>query len=139
MKQVFSAGGIVTKKENGKLLLCLIKHEDGFLVFSKGHMDAGETKEKAALREVEEETGLTNLTITKRLGNVIRPSTENSGEKVKKTISLFLMQPSTYEHKGADEEYGWFTYQQAIDGLGFEQEKSFLVKRWQQIIQSHDR
>lgn len=52
-----SAGGVLL--ENGQVLLILMKNLKGERVwtFPKGHLDAGETPEQAALREVAEETG----------------------------------------------------------------------------------
>jgi 8-oxo-dGTP pyrophosphatase MutT (NUDIX family) len=129
----YSAGGIVLKKENDKTLILLIKHEDGFLVFPKGHINYGETEEEAALREVKEEAGLINLKIVRKLGIVVRPAKENSGEVVQKRITLFLMQCNNYQHHKAEEDYGWFTHDQAINNLGFKQEKQFLKSVWNHI------
>ena len=130
MKEAFSSGGLVTKKENGNRLVLLIKHEDGFLVFPKGHIEHGETEQEAALREVKEETGLDTINVIRKLGIVVRPSIEHSGETVLKTIHIYHFDTSNYEHGDADEEYGWFTLDEAIQGLGFEQEKDFLRKHW---------
>jgi len=52
-----SAGGIIF--EDGRVLLVQMRNLEGKEVwtFPKGHLEAGETAEAAALREVEEETG----------------------------------------------------------------------------------
>ena len=52
--QEWSAGGIIFYGEN---VLVLSNHR-GDAVFPKGHLEAGETPEQAALREVEEEAGI---------------------------------------------------------------------------------
>lgn len=49
-----SAGGVLF--EDGKLLV--LRKPNGEWVMPKGHVEADETPEQAALREVEEETGL---------------------------------------------------------------------------------
>ena len=56
-----AAGGVVynTKKE------ILLIHRRGFWDLPKGKMEEGETIKKTAIREVEEETGLTNVRIIK--------------------------------------------------------------------------
>lgn len=56
-KKEFSAGGVII--EDGKTLLIRMRNLKGELVwtFPKGHVEAGETPEAAALREVAEETG----------------------------------------------------------------------------------
>lgn len=57
-----SAGGIVVDRDGPRLAAALIGRLDrrGRLLWSlpKGHLEAGETAEDAAVREVEEETGI---------------------------------------------------------------------------------
>ncbi len=57
-----AAGGIVMK--DGKFVSIVRK---GIPDLPKGHVEQGETPEEAALREVEEETGISNLKIVKAL------------------------------------------------------------------------
>ena len=57
-----AAGGIVMK--DGKFVSIMRK---GIPDLPKGHVEQGETPEEAALREVEEETGIGNLKIVKAL------------------------------------------------------------------------
>jgi 8-oxo-dGTP pyrophosphatase MutT (NUDIX family) len=57
--QVEAAGGIVWRVVDGVVEVCLVhrpKYDDW--TFPKGKLDAGETHEQAAVREVEEETGM---------------------------------------------------------------------------------
>jgi len=58
-----SAGGVVFK--DGQVVL--LRRHSGEWVMPKGHLEPGETDEEAALREVEEETGL-RARIVARLG-----------------------------------------------------------------------
>lgn len=52
-----SCGAVVFTEENGLRRVVLIREKSGFWGFPKGHMEAGETEEQTALREVLEETG----------------------------------------------------------------------------------
>jgi diadenosine hexaphosphate hydrolase (ATP-forming) len=52
---VSGAGGVVFSRD-GKVLV--LGHVDGAWVFPKGHIEAGETSQVAALREVAEEAGV---------------------------------------------------------------------------------
>src|SRR3954469_1122806 len=63
-KTILAAGGLVSN-ENGDLLLI---YRRGFWDLPKGKLDEGETIEACAVREVEEETGLTNVQPGKLVG-----------------------------------------------------------------------
>jgi bis(5'-nucleosidyl)-tetraphosphatase len=60
--------GIVPLYKNGETWEVLLIHQisyrgDDFWIFPKGHAEAGESAEVAALRELEEETGITGVTL----------------------------------------------------------------------------
>lgn len=52
-----SAGGVVVRRGEGGWEVCLIRVRDAWSL-PKGNVDAGETAEQTALREIAEETGL---------------------------------------------------------------------------------
>lgn len=84
----FSAGGIVFKKENEKLEILLIRVKNRWS-FPKGNIEKGEPKDKAALREVKEETGV-DAEIIKYLGEV--DYWYNTGlTKIHKFVYYYLM------------------------------------------------
>jgi 8-oxo-dGTP pyrophosphatase MutT (NUDIX family) len=56
-----SAGGVVFRIHEGRALFLLIRDSYKNWGFPKGHLEAGEAAEAAALREVREETGLDGL------------------------------------------------------------------------------
>ena len=56
-----SAGGVVFRREGGVARYLLIRDSYKNWGFPKGHLKTGEPPADAARREVEEETGLTNL------------------------------------------------------------------------------
>lgn len=58
-KEVEAAGGLVINKRSDFLLI----KRNGLWDLPKGHREKGESMETTALREVEEETGVTNLTL----------------------------------------------------------------------------
>jgi ADP-ribose pyrophosphatase YjhB (NUDIX family) len=64
-----SAGGVVARAENGRIHIALVG-EKGLsqYVLPKGHVEAGESLEQAAVREIEEEAGFTQLTLLGPLG-----------------------------------------------------------------------
>lgn len=58
MKKEKSCGALVVRRGERENELLLIKHNGGHWAFPKGHVEAGETEEQTAYREVQEETGL---------------------------------------------------------------------------------
>jgi 8-oxo-dGTP pyrophosphatase MutT (NUDIX family) len=90
VKRVFSAGGIVVKKTGGEIRVLVTQHSKhkGW-DFPKGHRELSESDEQAALREVEEETGVVGEVI-ERVGQTQYFYWE-AGEKIFKTVVFFLM------------------------------------------------
>ncbi len=93
MKFEFSAGGIVYKKEKGKLYILVSQHSQHLgWVFPKGLIGdhiKGEKKEVTSVREVEEETGA-KAEIQKQITPVTYWYVMD-GEKIKKTVYYFIM------------------------------------------------
>ncbi len=58
-----SAGGVVFRRVGAETLFLLIRDSYQNWGFPKGHVEAGEQPDSAAMREVSEETGLRGLTL----------------------------------------------------------------------------
>lgn len=111
VKRVFSAGGIVLRLRLGSSIRkdksvweVLVTQHSGHhgWDFPKGHLEAGESSEQAALREVEEETGI-KAKILEKVGQTqyfyfeerkpsFVPQGGTSKGKVFKTVTFFLME-----------------------------------------------
>ena len=88
-----SAGGVVWRRTNHAKEALVIRDSHGNWALPKGHIEAGETPEQAARREIGEETGLTNLILTGELGTTdfwFQDKWESKGERVHKFVSYFL-------------------------------------------------
>jgi 8-oxo-dGTP pyrophosphatase MutT (NUDIX family) len=59
MRTEISAGGVVFRNREGELEIQLIEDRWGRMTLAKGKMEPGETIEQTALREIQEETGIT--------------------------------------------------------------------------------
>lgn len=53
-----SAGGLVYHFDGNRLMVLMIKDSYGHWTFPKGHLEANESLEETAKREIEEETGI---------------------------------------------------------------------------------
>jgi 8-oxo-dGTP pyrophosphatase MutT (NUDIX family) len=64
-----TAGGVVVSKK-GKVLV--VNQRGNSWSLPKGHIEEGEDAKAAAIREIEEETGILRLTLVKSLGSYMR-------------------------------------------------------------------
>jgi len=69
--------GIIIFKKEGKGIRYLLLHHGGeYWNFPKGHQEAGENEIESALRELREETGITEIKIIDGLGEKIQSSSD---------------------------------------------------------------
>ena len=123
-----AAGGVVVK--DGKFVIIIRK---GIPDLPKGHIEKGETPEEAALREVEEETGIGNLQIIKELPSSWHCYFEHEAWSLKRTYWYLMsttegIQPKPQTEEGIteiklidNEEIDWFlknTYRSISEILG---------------------
>ena len=98
-KMAPAAGGIVVT--DGKFV-SIVRH--GIPDLPKGHIEQGETPEVAAIREVEEETGITNLKIVKALPSTWHCYLEHGQWTLKRTYWYLMSTDKTIQAKPQTEE-----------------------------------
>ena len=105
----------------------LLHYEGGHWDFPKGNREKGETKLETALREIKEETGLTDLEFTD-FEEKISYFYKREGKTIHKTVTYFLAQSFTkdiiisWEHKG----YEWLPYEKALERIAFQNARDVL-------------
>ena len=128
-----SAGGLVIDQSGTQgLLIGRIDHKDATgkrLLWSlpKGHIEEGETPEQAAIREVEEETGITS-SITKSLG-VIDFWFMAGGKRIHKTVHHYLFRENgglLAPQVSEVDEVAWFPLAEIIERLAYPDEKKLI-------------
>jgi 8-oxo-dGTP pyrophosphatase MutT (NUDIX family) len=90
-----SAGGIVFQRSEKGILIAFILDPFNKWTFAKGHVEPGEKSETAAIREVEEETGLHNLEAIEYLGKIdfwFEDKYQSIGAKVHKFVYYYLLE-----------------------------------------------
>lgn len=93
----------------------------------KGHLEPGESTEEAAIREVQEETGILGRVVGK-LG-VIDFWFVAEGTRVHKTVHHFLLEAESGELSDADievDEVAWVPLDELGDRLAYETERKLL-------------
>lgn len=128
MKFEFSAGGVVFKKDKGKVYVLVSQHSQHHgWVFPKGIIGdtkKGEGKEETALREVKEETGIAARILKELPAMTYWYSFE--GEKRKKTVYYYLMEyisGDIAEHDDEMEAVEWLPLDQITDRLTYPSDK----------------
>ena len=137
-----SAGAVILREVEGQLKIALAQHAriTESWVLPKGHVEAGETIEEAALREIYEETGLENVQLIKHLGTIMRESLKSNGDVEEKTIHLFLAYApgNSYSQSPTDlrfTEVSWFSPEEAIKLLPYESERAFFWEHLSLLIE----
>ena len=130
-----SAGGLVVDS-TGKLGLLIgrrdLKDATGKRILwslPKGHIEEGETPEEAALREVQEETGIVSV-IEKSLG-VIDFWFMAGGKRIHKTVHHYLFRETgglLAPQESEVDEVGWFPLAEIVDRLAYPDEKKLIAR-----------
>jgi 8-oxo-dGTP diphosphatase len=138
--EILAAGGVVWRRDgDGRLEVAVIyrpKYDDWTL--PKGKLDPGESFEEAALREVEEETGLR----CKPLSEL--PHVSYLDRKARrKLVRYWLMEPleGKFEPHGEVDELRWVTPAEADEQLTYPHDKQLVHKalrrhRWRRVMQA---
>lgn len=136
VRRELSAGGVAVRMERGGWFVALLKteHRKGEVwVLPKGHVEL-EKKERisdAAKREVQEETGLKDLSVKDQLG-VARFSFQAEGTLVRKTVHYYMMITQQKTLVPQEEEFfleaGWFPIDVAIQMLEYDTDKDVVAK-----------
>jgi 8-oxo-dGTP pyrophosphatase MutT (NUDIX family) len=99
MRQERSAGGVVFRGEGSEAEILLVLDRFGRWTFPKGRVEGGESDEEAALREIEQETGVQGQVIgslpTVRYRYLVADDPEP--EMVEKEVRYFLVRAEAGE------------------------------------------
>ena len=126
-----SAGGLVVDKTGELGLLIGRIDKRGRMLWSlpKGHIEAGESPEEAALREVREETGIKS-SITRSLG-VIDFWFMAEGKRIHKTVHHFLFAEKSgrLEAQLSEvDEVKWFPLEDIAKTLAYPDERKLIQR-----------
>lgn len=138
MKKVkdFSFGVVPVYREGGEwkvLIVHQLSHRGGknrFWIFPKGHSEGVENKEEAALRELQEETGVTAIELEKEKIFSMSYNFKHAGVLVQKTAEFFLgycdSKDTKITHPKEIIELKWVAFEEAEKLLAHQNSRNIL-------------
>ncbi len=128
-----SAGLVLTRIKNNQreYLLLLYPSSKIYWGLCKGHVEPGESKEQAALREAQEETHLTQIELIPHFSATMRYAMTYNGEKVSKEVTFFVATVHDQTDGTISQEHKaliWLPYHKAIEQLRYKKDKDILTK-----------
>ncbi len=124
-----SCGAVVFRK-NQEVKYLLLHYEAGHWDYVKGEVEKNESEKDTVIRELREETGITDARFIEGFKGEISYFFKMGGRTIHKEVVFFLMETETsdvvlsFEHTG----YEWLGYQKAVERLTFENAKNVLRK-----------
>ncbi len=130
-----TSGGIVFRftKDHKDIEILLIQDSKERWTIPKGHIEPGETAKMTARREIEEETGLKNLSVLTWLGK-IHFKYRRLDKLVLMTTQIYLVQALDDHEVPEGEKWmkgiKWFPFSEALDVIEYEDiEKLMLLAK----------
>ncbi len=136
MKTEQSAGGIIVRSVGGAWEVLIVQDMHDAWTFPKGKIDGGETLKEAARREIQEEVGLTDLTIRETLPVVLYMYRRDG--LISKTVQYYIFESNGSENLVNQTNEGihnasWTPIERAIEIIGYPKTNAPLllkVKQW---------
>lgn len=130
-----TSGGIIFRftRDQKDIEVLLIQDSKGRWTIPKGHIEPGETAKMTARREIEEETGLKNVSILSWLGK-IHFKYRRQDKLVLMTTQIYLVQALDTHEKPIPEKWmkgiHWFSFADALEAIEYEDiEKLMLIAK----------
>jgi len=127
-----SAGIVLFRRENERILFLLLHYPSGHWDFVKGKMENGETPYETAIRETKEETGISDVQFVEGFEEWIRYNFQFEGQLVDKKVVFFLGETKTQDIQISHEHlnFTWMDYLTAMEKTTFDNAKTVLSKAY---------
>ena len=129
MKIEKSCGAVVFTQEERVVKYVIIRSPEGFYGYPKGHMEAGETEEQTALREIKEETGLSATLLSGFRTEDSHALVREGRPDVTKHIVYFLAEydgQALHAQAGEVSAIALMTFDEAMAAFQFESSRRIL-------------
>ena len=125
-----SAGSVLFRETfSGKMYL-LLNYPSGHWDFVKGNIEEGETLKETVIREIREETGITDVSFVDNFEDKVEYHYQRDGELVHKEVVFFLAKTNTADVKISHEHQGfiWLEYNDALKKLTYKNAQNVIKK-----------
>ena len=126
-----SCGIVVFREEDGVRKFLLLHYPNGHWDLAKGHVEEGESEMETARRELEEETGISNVNFLDGYREQISYEYYRPGGKLSNKEVIFFLAKTRDENIELSHEHQnsvWLEYKAALDRLTFDNAKQLLEK-----------
>ena len=130
MLQEKSCGAVIFLKQDGQTKYLLLSYSANHWDFVKGGVEPNENEKETVIRELKEETGISDAQFIDGFRELIEYYYRRKGLTVHKVVVLYLMETHSeavklsFEHRG----YVWLDFEGAAKRLSFKNEKDVLNK-----------
>ena len=125
-----SCGAVIFIKKSDATKYLLLNYAAGHWDFVKGNVEPNESEKETVVRELKEETSITEAQFVDGFREAIAYFYRRQGLTIHKEVVFFLMEAYTdkvvlsFEHVG----YVWLDYQHTMEKLTFKNAKDVLQK-----------
>ena len=125
-----SAGSVLyNESPSGKIFL-LLNYPSGHWDFVKGNIEKGEKLHETVIREIREETGITDVEFVDGFEDKIEYRYQRDGDLVHKEVIFFLAKTKMTDVKISHEHLGflWLSFDEALKKLTYKNAKKVMEK-----------
>jgi bis(5'-nucleosidyl)-tetraphosphatase len=125
-----SAGAIIFRESSVGKRYLLLNYPSGHWDFVKGNIEKGEMLKETVIREIKEETGISDVTFVEGFEDKVEYHYQRDGQLVHKEVVFFLAKTKTekvtlsYEHNG----FIWLDFNSALKKLTYKTAQKLLKK-----------
>lgn len=125
-----SAGAIIFRESSAGKRYLLLNYPSGHWDFVKGNIEKGEMLKETVIREIKEETGISDVNFVEGFEDKVEYHYQRDGQLVHKEVAFFLAKTKTenvilsYEHNG----FIWLDFNSALKKLTYKTAQKLLKK-----------
>lgn len=123
-----SVGAVIKYRPGRTAEFLLMKNRRGFWGFPQGHREKDETEIQTLLREVQEETGISDLDVQSYIAKITYSFFKGDGMRSEKEVRFYFATTATRQVRVSEEhvDHTWATLKDAFSLLGHAKLKQVL-------------